>query len=282
MLVLEHGAPEILFSDNGKEFTNDNLAHVWQELNIEHFASPYTPRSNGKTENFNKFLKASIRKLCQEDTASWDQVTDQISFAYWCCPHTSTSEAPYTLPYNRDPPLPVQRLIKCVEPYKGDNLLGKRIEQLRITLFTAARMLEKISANQKRHYQNRRATHKFQVGDLVLLKKWNDDKMDLIWEPTYRVIKLPSPWSAVVENQTNSVTKRWNVGDLKLKRPSEDWELKPSPIGRAAKFVNYPDNLPDVDIKPNAGPILVSDSKEANSTRYQLRRSIRASKKLDL
>ena len=70
-LILEHGAPEVLLSDNGKEFTNDTLAYVYQEFNIEqHFTSPYTTRSNRKTENFNKFLKASIRKLCQEDTAA--------------------------------------------------------------------------------------------------------------------------------------------------------------------------------------------------------------------
>ena len=82
-LILEHGAPEVLLSDNGKEFTNDTLAYVCQVFNIEQqFTSHYTPRSNGKMENFNKFLKASIRKLCQEDTAEWDQVLDQILFVY--------------------------------------------------------------------------------------------------------------------------------------------------------------------------------------------------------
>ena len=125
----------------------------------------------------------------------------------------------------------------------------------------AAKMLEKMRANQKWHYQNRRATHKIQVGDLVLLKKYNANKMDLKWEANDKVAKLPSPWSAVVENQTNGRTKRCNVGDIKLKHPSEDWELKPSPIGRAAKFLNHPDNLPDVDIKPDAGSTLASDSK---------------------
>ena len=93
-LILEHGSPEILLSDKGKEFTNDTLAYVWQEFGIQqHFSSPYTPRSNGKTENFNKFFKASIRKLSQDDKASWDQVLDQIMFSYRCCPHISTGEA---------------------------------------------------------------------------------------------------------------------------------------------------------------------------------------------
>ena len=44
-LIFEHGAPEILLSDNAKEFTNDTLPYVYQEFNIEqHFTSPYTPR----------------------------------------------------------------------------------------------------------------------------------------------------------------------------------------------------------------------------------------------
>ena len=42
-LILEHGAPEILLSDNGKDFTNVTLAYVCQELNNEqHFTGPYT------------------------------------------------------------------------------------------------------------------------------------------------------------------------------------------------------------------------------------------------
>ena len=107
-LMLEHGTPEVLLSNSGKEFTSDTLAYVCQEFNIEqHFTSPYTPRSNGKTENFNKFLKASIRKLCQEDTVAGDWVLNQILFTYRCFPPTSTGEGPYTLLYNRDPPLPV-------------------------------------------------------------------------------------------------------------------------------------------------------------------------------
>ena len=151
-LILEHGMPEVLLSNNGKEFTNDTLVYVCQEFNTEqHFTSPYTHRSNGKTENFNKFLKVSIRKICQKDTAAWDQVLDQILFAYRCCPHTSMGEAPYTLLYNRHPLLPVQKLIQCIKPYKGDSTLGKRIEQSWITLSMVAKMLERMQANQKRH-----------------------------------------------------------------------------------------------------------------------------------
>ena len=79
-LILEHGAPEVLLSDNGK-------AYVYQEFNIQqHFTGPYMSRSNRKMENFNKFLKASIRKLCQEAPMAWDKVLDQILFVYKVLP----------------------------------------------------------------------------------------------------------------------------------------------------------------------------------------------------
>ena len=71
------GAPEILLSDNGKEFCNDTLVYVCQEYvlhNISQVLTHLDPMARQK--NFNKFLKASIRKLCQADNASWDQVLD--------------------------------------------------------------------------------------------------------------------------------------------------------------------------------------------------------------
>ena len=49
--------------------------------------------------------------------------------------------------------------------------------------------------NQKRYYKNRKSTHTFKVGDLVLLRKHNKDKLELKWEPNYRIIKLPHKMS---------------------------------------------------------------------------------------
>ena len=193
-------------------------------------------------------------------------------FADRCCSNTSTGEAPYTLVYARDPPLPIHNLIKVVEPHKGDNELGKRREQSRVSLSIAAKWLSKMRHRQKRHYLNRRSTHPFKVGYLVLLKKHQGSKMDLKWVPNYRAIKLTSAWSAIVENQTTGKTKRYNVGDLKLKHPSEDWQLKACSTGRAAKFDYHPDNLPDIDPTPNYDK---SPHKSDAGTKYNLRQNIK-------
>ena len=161
---------------------------------------------------------------------------------------------------------------------------GKRIKQSWITLSTAAKMLERMQANQTRHSQHQRAIHKYQVGDLVLNKKHNADKMDLRWEPNYTVVRLTSPWSAVVENQINGKTKQCNVGNLKPKHPSKDWKLKTSSIGRATRFINHPNNLPDVDITPDhdVTSAVPSDPRDNVGTRYNLKKSIKTATRLDL
>ena len=53
-----------------------------------------------------------------------------------------------------------------------------------------------------------------------------------------------------MEDQSNGRTKRCNIADLKIKHPSEDWDLKPGTVGRAARVVNHPENLPDIDFIP--------------------------------
>ena len=175
--------------------------------------------------------------------------------------------------------MPIHKLIQPVETYKGDNTLAKQIEQSRVTLSMAAKMLEKMRENQKRYYKNRKSPHTFKVGDLVLYQKHNKEKLDLKWEPNYRIIKLPHLWTTVIENQSTGRTKRCNISDLKIKHPAEDWNLKPATIGRAAKFVNHPDNLPDIDFEP---PDQANNTVQLPQNKYNLRQSIKPPTKLDL
>ena len=110
-------------------------------------------------------------------------------------------------------PYQFTKLIQPLEPYKGDDPLPKQIEKTQIALSIAVKWLGKKRENQKRHYKNRKSTHTFKVCDLVLLRKHNKDKLELKWEPNYRIIKLPHKMSAIVDNQFTGRTKRCNITD---------------------------------------------------------------------
>ena len=54
-------------SDNGTEFKNQLIDKVLQQLGIEHiFYTPYHPQINGKLEVFHKYLKPTMKKLCEK------------------------------------------------------------------------------------------------------------------------------------------------------------------------------------------------------------------------
>ena len=180
--------------------------------------------------------------------------------------------------FNRDPTLPIHKLIKPVEPYNGEKDIAKRIKQLCIILFTAAKMQAKKHRDQKKSTNHRPSKHPLQVGDLVLVRNHNKAKLELKWEPGYRIIKLPTDWTAVTENQLTGNSSHCNVTDLKLKLPEEDWLLKAEDVGRAAKCVNHPDNLPDIGLLPDEKDTELNDKHKG----YNIRQEIKSPTKLDL
>ena len=141
-------------------------------------------------------------------------------------------------------------------------------------------MLERMRKNQKRAYEGRKTVHQFKVGDLVLLKKYVQEKLGLKWEPSYRIIRLPTAWTSVIKHKVSGRTRRCNFGYLQKKHAYEDWQLKASYVGRAAKFVNHPSNLPEVEYTVNKHNIC--NTGKLSKGGHNLRKSTKAKQKLDL
>ena len=162
--------------------------------------------------------------------------------------------------------------------------IAQKIEQTLVTLTTTAKSLEKAREQQKKPSTNKPSQHNFQISDLVLVKKHNKEKLELKWEPGYRIVGIPTIWTARVRNKESGEPKCCNIKDLKLKDPAEDWELKATCIGRAPKFVNHPSRLPDVDLLPDLlpKPDTEKEPNKVNTTDHNLRRNIKPPKKLDL
>ena len=99
--------PGYTLSDNGTEFRNQLIDKVLQQLGIECiFSTAYHPQSNGKLEMFHKYLKLTLKKLCEKDPTNWDKYINQVLASYRVTPNLAMAETPFFLVYGETPTYP--------------------------------------------------------------------------------------------------------------------------------------------------------------------------------
>ena len=172
--------PRYILSDNGMEFKNNLMDQVLQQLGIDRiFSALYHPQSNGKLEVFHKYLKPTLKKLCEKDPANWDKYINQVLASYRITPNLATVESPIFLVYGRDPKLPLHQLLEPMQHFLGGPDSGKlHLETHRLALAIAKKTLDenRFTATQKTNSRNNPA---FQVGDCVYFKNKQPRKWDL-------------------------------------------------------------------------------------------------------
>ena len=95
-----HMSPRYILSDNVMEFKNTLMDQVLNQLGIERiFSAPYHPQSNGKLEVFHKYLKPTLKKLCEKDPSNWDQYLNQVLASYRVTPDLATAEMLFIVVY---------------------------------------------------------------------------------------------------------------------------------------------------------------------------------------
>ena len=101
-----HMWPQYILLNNGTEFKNNLMNQVLQQLGIDRiFSALYHPQSNGKLEVFHKYLKPTLKKLCERDPTNWDKYLNQVLASYRITPNLMMAESPFSLIYGRDPNL---------------------------------------------------------------------------------------------------------------------------------------------------------------------------------
>ena len=82
-MILRHGCPQEIISDQGREFCNHIVDSLEELTGFKHkITSAYHPQSNGLDERFNQTLKAQLQKLVNDHQDDWDDLIDNILFAY--------------------------------------------------------------------------------------------------------------------------------------------------------------------------------------------------------
>ncbi|KAJ8381322.1 hypothetical protein SKAU_G00021000 [Synaphobranchus kaupii] len=101
-----HGAPEVVLTDQGREFWNKVNQTLFENFGVKHrITSAYHPQTNGLDERTNQTLKRAIGKTLDGHQERWEDKLKEIVFAHNSCVHASTRYSPYRLMYGREPRL---------------------------------------------------------------------------------------------------------------------------------------------------------------------------------
>ena len=246
-----HMCPWYILSDNGTEFKNSLMDQVLQQLGIDRiFSAPYHPQSNGNLEVFHKYLKLTLKKLCEKDPTNWDKYLNQVLASYRITPNLATVESPFLfLVYGRDPTLPLHQLLEPMQHFLGDPDSGMlNLETNRLALAIAKKTLDenRFTATQKMMARDKPA---FQIGDCVYFKNKQPGKWDLKWRPGYRIVCIECNRHFIhIENQGTGKIWSCNVTDIILEPPIEFWNVD-TQFSRAWCYINHPANFPTIQLK---------------------------------
>ena len=132
--------PQYILSDNRAEFKNKLRNQVLQQLGIDRiFSPPYHPQSNGKLEVFHKYLKPTVKKLCDRDPTNWDKYLNQLQ------DNTKSSDGRITILLSiwQKPQLPLHQLLEPMQHFLGDPDSGMlNLETHRLALAIAKKTLD--------------------------------------------------------------------------------------------------------------------------------------------
>lgn len=188
--IRQHGLPESIHTDQGRQFESDLIKHLCNLLGINKTrTSPYHAQSDSMVERQNRTLKDQLAKYISQSGGEWDQYLPQCELAYNSSVHSSTGFSPFFLVHGKEPNLPLDVMLNC-SPAVTSSTPGTPAaytQDLTTRLSHAFRDAAQNSAATKQHqktqYNKKVVFHLHGPGDLVLL----DD-------PAQRMYKLAPRW----------------------------------------------------------------------------------------
>ena len=91
-----HMFPRYILSNHGTEFKNNLMDQVMKQELKEYFLHLTNPQNNGKLEVFHKYLKPTLKTLCEKDPSNWDKYINQVLASYRVPPDLATVETPFS------------------------------------------------------------------------------------------------------------------------------------------------------------------------------------------
>uniref|UniRef100_A0A1I7RZG3 RNA-directed DNA polymerase n=1 Tax=Bursaphelenchus xylophilus TaxID=6326 RepID=A0A1I7RZG3_BURXY len=112
-VITKFGIMELLYSDNGSQFTDQLFVQLGKHYGFKHQYSPVnTPHLNGQVERVNRTLAVMLKTAAEDYSTHWDLHLSKMVFVYNTSPHATTKETPFFLMHGFDPLLPSDLLLR--------------------------------------------------------------------------------------------------------------------------------------------------------------------------
>jgi hypothetical protein len=220
-ILMRHGAPRVLISDQGTEFVNKVVDQIAILLRIRRVTtSPYHPRADGLAENQVSTLKDMLSAYVNVFQTDWDDYLAIVAHYYRTTVSSATGYTPYFMMYGRECNKPDEQWIQALgelssdeEIFVTDYVRGLSESMRLIWEMVGAELEERAIARNERVNRGIKQIASFEVGDRVWLEQppvttfiSQDDnerfRVKKAFRPrftgTYEVVKKVSPITYVL------------------------------------------------------------------------------------
>nr|GEX64849.1 reverse transcriptase domain-containing protein [Tanacetum cinerariifolium] len=171
-------ADQVIRSDRGMRFCNDQFAKVMLKFGVTHrLATSYHPQTSGHVEVSNRGLKRLLERTIGENRASWSDKLDDALWAFRTAYKTPIGCTPYKLVYRKACHLPIELEHKAYWALKHANFdLQTAGDHRKVQLNELNELRDQAYENYliykektKRLYDSKIKDRVFNIGDRVIL-----------------------------------------------------------------------------------------------------------------
>ena len=170
-IVLQHGAPSFLISDQGKSLNSNFSQTLFKAMTTNHLiTTAYHPQCNGLVERFNHTFAVMLSMYVSSKQDDWDESIDFVTFGYNTSRHESTGVTPFFMLYGREAILPIDvALGNNPNPFNNVPTAADLVRRLTTIREIVRKRMLVVQARQKRRYDSKRTQRQYKVGDVVLV-----------------------------------------------------------------------------------------------------------------
>ncbi|KMQ83693.1 reverse ribonuclease integrase, partial [Lasius niger] len=219
-VILRHGRPDIIISDNGTQLRSAPLAARLRAFNIQHRTAPIRAPHCNPVERTNRTIKTMIAQFVHNDHRAWDEHIAAFQFAFNTATHDATGFTPAYLNHGRELSSPQP----APAPLDPGNQTPDTIRQRLEDAWTLTRIqLARAFQRQERHYNLRRRDWKPKIGDFVWKREYHlsnkanalNSKLAPKYSGPWEVRRIISPVIVDLRNTRGKWYRHIHVQDLK-------------------------------------------------------------------